>query len=186
MANTYGNKFARGFRGALGERFVVHQTGSGKTVIASKPLFDDTIAYTGGQTMQQAAIRDATMYANTAENQEAYILKSEQTGITAYALAVADWYSAPRVLEIDIDLWTGKIGETIRVKARDNVMVASVMLVIRDPQGYILEMGEALPFSAGSPWWNYTTQSLVSLIPFPTLQAIAYDLPGNRDSFMIS
>lgn len=186
MADVYGNQFARGRRGVFGQQFVIHQTRSGKTIIAATPIFDDHAAYTEGQPMHQAAVRDAALYACFAENLEAYICRAQELGTTAYALAVADWYEAPRVLEIDVDGWAGDAGETIRVKARDNVMVASVTLVIRDPHGQILEMGEALQSEAGSAWWNYTTRSLIPTTPFPRVQAIALDLSGNRDSFTIS
>jgi hypothetical protein len=185
MADIYRNQFARGFRGTFSKELVVHQTGSGKTIVTSKPLFDENLIHTEKLTMHQAAIRDAAIYASFAEHEEVYIRMARATGSTAYALAVADWYAAPRVLEIDLDHWTGNAGETIRVKARDSVMVASVMLIIRDQQGQVLEMGEATLSQAGSPWWNYTTQTPVPLQPFPSVQAIAFDLPGNRDSFII-
>ena len=185
MANIYRNKYARGLRGAFSARQVVHETASGKTIIASQPEFDENLTYTEDQSRQQAAVRDAAMYASFAENLEVYIHKAKESGSTAYALAVADWYSAPRVLEIDVDQWTGNPGETIRVKARDDILVASVMLVIRDEQEQVLEMGEAVPLEAGSPWWNYTAKSAVPLTPFPSVQAIAFDLPGNRDSFIV-
>lgn len=185
MANVYRNKFARAWNGAFGEPFVVHRTGPGKAIVTSKPMFADTLAYTEGQPMHQAAVRDSALYASFAENQEAYVRLAAETGRTTYSLAVADWYGAPRVLEINVDRWTGKVGESIRVKARDNVMVARVLLVIRNTQHHILEMGEAVPSEAESAWWNYTTQSPVPLTPFPTVQAIAFDLPGNRDSFII-
>lgn len=185
MADIYGNQFARGFRGTFSKELVVHQTGSGKTIVTSKPLFDENPIYSEKLKMHQAAIRDAAIYASFAEHEDVYIRLAQETGSTAYALAVADWYAAPRVLEIDVDRWTGYAGETIRVKARDNVMVASVRLILRDTEGKMLEMGDAVPSQAGSPWWNYTTQSTVALTPFPSVQAIALDLPGNRDSFFI-
>lgn len=186
MANVYRNQFANGWNGDSGDPFVVHKTGSGKIIVAGKPMFDHNLTYTERQTMHQAAVRDSALYASFAENQEAYIRRAEEMGTTAYALAVADWYGAPKLLEINVDRWTGKVGEVIRVKARDNVMVASVRLVIRDAQGDILEMGEAVPSEAGSAWWNYITQSRIPITPFPSVQAIALDLPGNRDSFTIS
>jgi hypothetical protein len=185
MADIYRNQFARGFRGTFSKELVVHQTGSGKTIVTSTPLFDQNLIYSEKLTMHQAAIRDAAIYASFAEHEEAYIRMAQATGSTAYALAVADWYAAPRVLEIDVDRWTGYAGETIRVKARDNVMVASVTVMIRDREGQMLEMGDAAPSKAGSPWWNYTTRSTVALTPFPSVQAIAFDLPGNRSSFII-
>lgn len=186
MANIYGNQFARGRRGVFGQQFLAHHTKSGKTIVASTPVFDDNVVYAEGQPMQQAAIRDAAIYACYAQHADAYICRAREIGTTAYALAVADWYGAPRVLEIDVDRWTGNARETIRVKAKDNVMVARVMLVIRDPQGQTLESGDAVQSGAGSAWWSYATRSRVLMTPFPTVQVIAFDLPGNSDSFTIS
>jgi hypothetical protein len=185
MENIDRNQSARQWRGAFGRESVTHQTGSGKSITTSKPLFDDSLAYTEAGTMQQAAVRDAGTYASFAQTQDLYLRNAEEAGTTAYALAVADWLGAPKVLEIDVDGWTGDAGETIRVKARDNVGVARVVIVIRDPRGEVLEWGEALQ-SEESLWWDYTTRTAVPIDPFPTLQAIAYDLPGNLDSFIIS
>ena len=108
------------------------------------------------------------------------------SGSTAYNIAISDWFGAPQVLEINVDNWTGEIGQTIRVKARDNVKVAGVAVVIRDANEKILEMGAAVQSEEGSVWWTYTTQALVTMTPFPAVEAIAQDLPGNTDSFIIS
>ena len=106
MADIYRNQFARGFRGTFSRELVVHQTGSGKTIVASKPLFNETLIDTEKLTMHQAAVRDAAIYASFAEHEDAYIRLAQAIGSTAYALAVADWYAAPRVLAIDVDRWT--------------------------------------------------------------------------------
>jgi hypothetical protein len=185
MANVYGNPFARGHRGVFCQQFVIHQTRSGKNLIARTPSFNDNATYAEGQPMYQAAVREAALYACFAETLEAYMCRAQALGTTAYALAISDWYGVPRVLEIDVDGWTGNAGETIRVKARDKVMVAMVTLAIHNPLGQILEMGEAVQSKPGGAWWHYTTQSLIPIAPFPSVQAIAFSLPGNRDSFTI-
>jgi hypothetical protein len=149
-------------------------------------IFDDNWKHTKTQKTDQAAVREATTYANFARTQEAYINRAKETGTTPYYIAVADWFGAPRVLEINVDRWEGEIGQTIRVKARDNVMVARVAVVIRDAEENVLEKGEAVQSEAGSAWWTYTTKSLVTMTPFPSIEAIAQDLPGNRDVFVIS
>jgi hypothetical protein len=115
-----------------------------------------------------------------------YITKAKRMGVTPYYIALADWFEAPKVLEINVDSWTGKIGQTIRVKARDNVRVTRVNVVIRDADENILETGEATQSEPGSIWWNYTTQTVIKMTPFPIVEATAYDLPGNSDSFVIS
>ena len=133
-----------------------------------------------------AAIRAAVLYADFATTQDVYLDLECETGVSAYTFAIADWFGTPKVLQLDFDGWTGEIGQTIRVKARDNIMVAAVTVVIRDPQKNFLEMGEAVRSEAGGPWWNYTTQTRVAMSPFPTVAAIIQDLPGNRDAFVIS
>lgn len=186
MANTYGNAFFRGLTGAFSKQRVTYKTYSGKTIITNQPLFSNNQDYLESMKVDQAAMLEATTYANFAKTQNVYIEKELETGMTAYNLAIADWYVSPKVLEINVDRWTGKIGQSIRVKARDNIKVARVALVIRDGQGNLLEMGDAVQLKAGSSWWNYTTRSTVPMTPFPSVQAIAFDLPGNRNSFTIS
>jgi hypothetical protein len=186
MANIYGNSSFRGFTGAFSDQFIAHETHAGKKILTRKPLFDENRDYVEYLQAGQAAILESTTYANFARTQDVYLEKELETGLTAYNLAIADWFVAPKVSEINVDRWTGEIGQSIRVKARDNVRVARVMLVIRDGQGNVLEAGDAAQLKAGSPWWNYTTRSLVLMTPFPSVQAIAFDLAGNRDSFTIS
>lgn len=186
MAKAYKNIFILGSNGAFRDQFANRKTRSGKTIMANKPSFDDNRKNTPTPKTDEAAVREATTYANFARTQEAYVNKAKQTGATAYYIAVADWFGTPRVLEINVDNWDGEIGQTIRVKARDNVMVARVSVVIRDAEDKLLEMGEAVQSEPGGAWWDYTTRSRVRMTPFPGVEATAQDLPGNSDSFIIS
>jgi hypothetical protein len=185
MAKLYNNISVFPLASASADQFVNPKTSLGKTILASKPRFDDARKYSETKT-HQAAIREATTYAIFAQTQKTYSNKAKGKGVTAYYIALADWFCAPKVLEINVDDWTGKIGQTIRVKAKDNVRVARVSVVIRDTEENVLEMGEAVQSEAGSAWWNYTTKSLVKMTPFPIVEAIAHDLAGNSDSFAIS
>ena len=186
MADIDRNTFARGLTGAFGKRRVAHQTHAGKTIITSEPILNENRESIESLAAHQAAIIEATTYAHFARTHEAYLQRELETGTAAYYLAVSDWFHAPRVLQIDVDRWTGKPGETIRVKARDDVRVARVAVIIRDVDGNVLEMGEAAQAEAGGSWWRYTTRSHIPLTPFPAVQAIAQDLPGNSASLTIS
>jgi len=186
MANIYRNIFIHGLTEILVDRSAIIKTGSGKTILASHPMFDDSRECAETQETHQDALREATTHANFAQMQGAYLNKTRGNAATAYSIALIDWFGAPKVLEINVDKWTGEIGETIRVKARDNVMVSGVTVTIRDADDNVLEMGEAVPFEAGSAWWNYTTRSRVTMPHFPTVEATARDLCGNCDSFVIS
>ena len=184
MAKLYSSIFTRGLAGIADELNV--QTRSGRFFPAGKALFDDHREYIDLLDPNQAAVLEATTYANFAKMQDEYLNREQETGIPAYNLALADWFVAPRVLEINVDRWTGKPGQTIRVKARDNLLVARVSLAIRNAEGTLLEMGGAVQSEPGGAWWNYTTKSLVTMTPFPSIKAIAHDLPGNSASFTIS
>lgn len=186
MANIYRNIYMRGLN--EGEQAVYCTTHSGKTIFVNGYRSDGNWKYMSMSIPKRhpAAIRAAAMYASFAKTQDVYIALECETGVSAYTHAIADWFGTPKVLEINIDGWTGHIGQTIRVKARDNIMVAAVTVVIRDAQKNFLEMGEAVQPEAGSRWWNYRTQTRVNMSPFPTVAAIIQDLPGNRDAFVIS
>ena len=175
MANVYRNIFIYG----LGE------TRSGQSLVAGRRRYDDSRAAARVNRTQTDPLLDATTYAYFANRQEAYLAIAAETGASTYSLAIADWFEAPRVLQIDVDAWTGKPGQAIRVKARDNVAVAAVTLVICDAKGNVLESGEAVQAGAGSPWWRYTMRSRIPMTPFPVVEAIARDLAGNSDSFTI-
>jgi hypothetical protein len=179
MAKIHNNIFVRGLTGSVGDQFVIRQTRSGRTIIANKPRFDENRVFTEPQKAQQEAFRQATSYAKFAKNQPLYVNKAKGTNITAYNLAVADWFGQPEVLDIDVNGWTGQIGETIRVKAQDNLQVTKVRMAISDGNGTVYEEGEAVQSELDGLVWTYTTTTVVPMTPAPRLDASAQDLPGN-------
>lgn len=185
MANIHRHIVIRGLTDMLGEPFIYRRGPSREIMLLGKRMHADIQPYAGRKSHQDL-LREATSYANFAQSRDVYVDIARRTDVTAYNVALTDWFEGPRVLHIDVDAWTGMPGETIRVKARDNVKVAAVTVVIRDADGNLLETGEAVQSGADRAWWSYTTQSRVPMQPFPAVEAIARDLPGNRDSFLIS
>jgi hypothetical protein len=110
-----------------------------------------------------------------------YVEKAKGTNATPYNVAVADWFGQPEVLDIDISGWTGQIGQTIHVKAQDNVKVTSVQVMIRENNGSAtsMEQGEAVQSEIDGLMWAYTTTTLVPMTPGTRLDVSARDLPGN-------
>jgi hypothetical protein len=186
MANLYSNRFTHRGRRIGNEPITRYSTQSGKTLAPARILFDDPRGASLRKGAHRENLREAVAFAQMAENEEVYINRAREIGSTPYNIAIVDWFGAPRVLEIDVDGWTGKPGEIIRVKARDNVAVVGVSVVIRDTQNHVLEEGEAIQVKAGGAWWHYTTQTRVTLEPFPTVEATAQDLRGNADTFAVS
>lgn len=178
MANIYKNIF--------GDRSGYCKTSTGKMILTGSPRFDDNWNYMEITKNHPAAIRTAIIYADFAKTQELYLDRELVTGVSAYTLAIADWFSMPKVLEINVDAWTGKPDQIIRIKARENIGVAGVSVVIRDAEGRLVERGEAVPSKSGNAWWRYTTKACTLMNPFPNVEAIARDLAGNQDIFRVS
>ena len=186
MANVYRHIHIQRLTDLVYDRFGSYKTCSGKIIPVTRLRPQQRRINPETRKANQYALRAAAGYASFAHTQDIYINKARRNGTTAYGIALIDWLGAPRVLEIDVDGWTGEVGQTIHVKARDNVGVAGVLVVVRDTEGKILELGEAVQSQTVSAWWNYTTKSCVPMTPFPSVEAIARDLPGNLDSFVIN
>jgi len=50
-------------------------------------------------------------------------------------VAIADWYHAPEVDEIDLAAWTGDVGEALRARVRDDVQVETMQFVTTAEDG---------------------------------------------------
>ncbi len=185
MPNIYRNIPIHELTEILGGQSANCKTCSGKTLRINEPALDEHRESVETQQTLQDALLQATTYANFARRQEVYVNKARDKHTTAYSLALTDWFGAPAVLLVNVDAWTGKPGQTIRVKAKDNVWVAGVTVVIRNAEGNVLESGEAVPSKASNRWWKYTTKTCVALSPFPRVEVTAWDLAGNQNTFIL-
>lgn len=185
MAKVHNNIFVRGLTGSVGDQFVIRKTRKGHTIIANKPTFDENRVFSVAQMAQQEAFRQASVYAKTAMSQSIYQEKAAQQDMSAYNAAMADWFGQPKVLDIDISNWTGEIGQTIGVKAKDDTKVISVQVSIQSPDGSTtLEEGQAVLSGTDGLLWAYTTTSGVSIQPGTRVVATAKDLPGNAEGMV--
>jgi hypothetical protein len=183
MAKVRNNIFLRGLSGALGKQFVIKTTRSGKTIITNMPTFGEDREFSEAQKSHQSAFREASAYARSAKTQPVYVERAKAASSIPYNLAISDWFGRPQVLEIDIREWTGQVGQQIRVRAQDNIHVASVQITIKNDDGTGLEEGEAR--QTDGPWWTYTSTSTVPRAAACRVTAVARDLPGNTASLMV-
>lgn len=175
MAKVRNNIVMKGLSGSLGDQLVLKQDKAGRTIVSVKPSFDPNHTFTDAQKQVQENFRDATTYAKGAKTQEEYVDKANKTAQSAYNVAVADWFHAPEIKEINVEGWHGEVGEVIRIQAVDDVQVTQVNVVITDNTGAVLEQGAAV--RAEGAWWNYTTTATAS--NNPRIMVTARDLPGN-------
>lgn len=134
------------------------------------------------QSTRYQTMRLASTYANFAQNEALYQERACGTPLTAYAVAMQDYFGKPRILSIDISRWTGEIGQVIRIRARDNIMVLSVRVLIRENEAsnISLEEGEARQSPDDRLLWTYTTTTHVPHRLGTRVDVSAFDLPGNK------
>ena len=71
-------------------------------------MCDDPRLMIDTEQSEQEALGEAATYASFESEQKAYPYEAKWMGTTAYQTALADWFGAPKVLEINVDDWTGE------------------------------------------------------------------------------
>jgi hypothetical protein len=175
MAQVRNNIIIQGLSGSLGSQLVIKQDKAGRTIVAVPPTIDPNRVYTADELMRQEKFRDAAVYAKGAKSQPVYAEKAEGTPMTPYNVAIADWFHAPEIMEINVDGWSGGVGQLIRIQAVDNVEVTQVNVVITDNLDVVLEQGAAM--RAEGAWWEYTTTATSPNNAKVVVTAL--DLPGH-------
>jgi len=121
----------------------------------------------------------AAEYAKTAAKTEPiYAEKAAGTTMTAYNVAVADFLHPPEILDVDLAGYSGKPGETIRIRARDDVKVKQVSVLIADANNQVMEQGNAVQGTVEDWRLEYTTTAACST---PSAKVVAHveDLAGH-------
>ncbi len=101
---------------------------------------------------------------------------------SAYAAAMQDRLTPPTVKAVDMEAYSGKIGEKIRVTAFDNFGVTRVHVVVHNPDGSLVEEGDAVQ-QAGTLDWLYTTTAVNASLDGDVISVFALDRAGNNVTF---
>lgn len=179
MAKVDKNIVVTGLSGSLGDQLVIQEGRGGQTVVRSKPRPSNK-PQTEAQAAQRDRFKEAAAYAKeAAKNEPLYAEKAEGTAQTAFNVALADFLHPPEIVELDVSGYSGKAGETIRVKARDDVQVKAVNVVIAAADGALVESGAASVVAGQVGWWSYVTSAAATGNGVKVL-AVAQDLPGHE------
>jgi len=149
--------------GSIGD-LVFRQMPDGSTRVSRKPDFSEREC-SPAQINQQNRLKLASAYASQAQTQPVYVECARLKKKNAYNLAVADWFHPPVIHTIE------RCGGRIRVQASDDMQVAKVEVRILDPEGNVLEQGQAE--QANPLYWEYATGAQGAV------EASAWDLAGN-------
>lgn len=179
MAESKNNIVIQGFSGKLGNMIVFRQR-AGKTIAATAPGERVDTGSPAQQAVRQkfqlAVMYGKSVIADAAKKAE--YQAAADNGQSAYNVAVADFWHAPDITEIDVSKYSGLPGQPIRIRVMDDFMVKSVMLAIHNEDGTLVEEGEAVQDTNGLDW-TYTTTVDNPNVTMDRITVTATDQPDN-------
>lgn len=179
MAESKNNVVTHGLSGKI-DLLVFRQKG-GKTIVTKAPTHSTKPLSSAQQAVQQK-FQQAVLYGkavNASPTQKAEYEAQAQEGQTAYNVAIADFFNAPDINEIDVQAYTGKVGDKIWVKATDDFKVTKVHVAIENSDGTLVEEGDAVADAIGLNFTYIATKANASLAG-DKITVTAYDTPGNE------
>ena len=136
MAKAAKNLILHGASGKIGDQIVIRQRG-GKVILSQAPGAR-TKEPSEEQKAHQAKFQQAVLYARMqmadATAKAEYVAKADEAS-NAYNVAVADFFHAPDIDEIDVTNYRGSVGDTIRIRATDDFKVKQVQVTISNADG---------------------------------------------------
>ena len=179
MAKVGDNIVTTGLSGKLGNLLVFRNVG-GKTVVSSAPKKKQS-APSEAQEKHRLKFQEAILYARSSmadNNVKDGYKAAAQEGESAFNVAVADFFNAPSIHEIDVSNYTGQPGSYIQIRAIDDFSVKEVSVTIQNADGSEVEHGMAVQ-QPGAIWWRYTAVQTNQSLTGDRIVVRVSDLPGN-------
>ena len=138
------------------------------------------VQLTPRQRIQQAAFYGHDVR-HDPDRKAAYAAGTDEILRSPYAVAVADYLNAPNITNVDFSGYHGKIGDAIIVHATDDFAVHHVRVCIQNPDGSIVEEGDATPELSGTAF-RYVATAMNDSLAGDKITVTAADHPGNQTS----
>lgn len=175
---TNQNEITNGFSGKL--KNVSFRQWYGRTQ-AMKPRRKSSKAPTAAQDAVNARFKRAVGYAKSIMADPvmlAFYSRKAKDDIRPFNVAIADYFQAPVIEEIETNRYSGAAGGLISVFVTDDFKVADVRFKISKPDGSLLEEGQA-NMQADEQHWHYLTTADNNSLAGTKISVYASDLPGN-------
>jgi hypothetical protein len=179
MAESKNNVITRGLSGKIGD-MIVFSNRHGKTIVSNKPK-ERSGVQSEVQKAHKAKFQQAVIYAKAAikdpATMQGYKDKAKD-GVMPYNVAVADFFHAPDFQSVELNAYTGKIGDTIKVRVSDGFKVKEVSVTILNADGTEVEKGNAVQI-AETDDWIFTAKKANASLDGDKIVIRASDVPGN-------
>jgi hypothetical protein len=134
---------------------------------------------TEAQLLHRQRFQHAVLYGKNLNptNKAEYATKADGLG-NAYNMAVADFFHAPDIDDIDVTNYNSAIGERIRIRTTDDFKVKQLNVAIYNAEGSLVEQGDAVRTDNVIDWIYTATVSDASpegdkiIIKVSAIQAI--------------
>ncbi|MES2731206.1 MAG: hypothetical protein V4714_05635 [Bacteroidota bacterium] len=182
MAVVKKNIITQGLSGELGGAIVFRQVG-GRTIVSTPPTQSGELSEK--QKVQRDRFQQAAFFAKAQMlnpvTKAAYQAATDEIHPNPYTVAVADFLRGPDIEEIEFTNYTGKVGDTIRIRVMDNFRVDDVHVTIENTDGSLVEKGNALQ-QPNVIDWLYTATKANASLDGDKITIRANDFPGNIDT----
>jgi hypothetical protein len=179
MAKSRNNIITRGLTGKIGGMLIFTQRG-GNTIVGKVPDKSHVI-FSDKQKRVLAKFQEAVIYAKgiiSDPTKKALYDKVAKPGRSAYNVAIADFFNAPKIESINLTDYTGLAGQSIIVTATDDFEVKEVTVAIYNSDGTLVEKGNAQP-NSNNLLWTYVTTAANDHQHGDKIVVQASDIPGN-------
>jgi hypothetical protein len=180
MAKVKLNPALEAIQGKVGD--LVFKRWEGAEIVSRMPNRTGIVP-TANQKEQMEKFRLAALYGKAVmtdpDTRTIYEDAGDRKGVPAFALCVADFLNAPVVDEIDLAGYTGKTGDTIQIRASDDIEVAGVTVAISAQGGAVLEEGAAV-WNPATAKWTYTATTNLAQGQAVSIVVSAADRPGHK------
>ena len=176
MAKSRNNVVTYGLSGKVGDLLIFRQR-DGQTIVSKVP--QQSKSPSEKQIAQRKRFQQAVIYGKAAVDSPetgAQYKAAAKKGQIPLNVAVADFFNAPDIQQVDLSGYAGAAGNRILIHVTDDFAVTSVRVGIVNTNGTV-EEGEAVQ-TVGAVWTYTATENNDSLAS-SRITVSASDLPGN-------
>jgi hypothetical protein len=180
MAESNKNLATDGLRGQVGNFVFRRRRADGKIFVSRHPG-EQEVEPTDAQQLIRERFQQAAIYGQsviTDPQLKAEYKAAAKPGQSAYNVAVADFFHAPDIREVDMSDYSGQVGDVIRIKVTDDFSVQQVSVKIENADATFVEEGEAALSSDGLSW-IYTATAANESLSGDKITVTATDRPQN-------
>ena len=152
-----------GFSGAMGEMVFADSKSKNRTTAYMKSHTPPTQA----QLDHQARFTEAVLRAKAALTDPAtyafYAAIAKERDTTAQIVALTDFLVEPSFKPLDLSNYKGRVGDTILIRAVDDIGLANVEVNIVSQDGTPIEHGQAIENGVRTGFWTYIATKPVAI-----------------------